>query len=66
MEQIYKNLYIVELDNNSNAIINPVKTTYCIKCSKKLDENSLDRFCSEECRQEYFAEIRKDIDSLEI
>jgi hypothetical protein len=37
-----------------------------MKCGKKLDENSLDRFCDSECRREYFAEIRKDIDSLEI
>jgi len=62
----YKNSYIVELDNNSNAFVVPIKTTYCMKCGKKLDENSLDRFCDSECRKEYYAEIRKDIDSLEI
>ena len=62
----YKNLYIHELDNNANTIITPAKTTYCMKCGKKLNENSLDRFCDRECRKEYYAEIRKDIDSLEI
>lgn len=62
----YKSSYIMELDNNGNVIVTPIKTTYCIKCGKKLDENSLDRFCDSECRKEYFAEIRKDIDSLEI
>jgi len=55
-----------ELDNNANAIIIPAKTTYCVKCGKKLNEDSLDRFCDSECRKEYYAEIRKDIDSLEI
>jgi hypothetical protein len=58
--------YIVELDNNANAIVTSSRSTYCMKCGKKLDENSLDRFCDSECRREYFAEIRKDIDSLEI
>ena len=62
----YKNSYIVEIDNNANAISTPAKTTYCVKCGKKLNENSLDRFCDSECCKEYFAEIRKDIDSLEI
>jgi len=62
----YRNLYIHELDNNANAIITPAKTQYCVKCGKKLNENSLDRFCDSECRKEYYAKIRKDINSLEI
>lgn len=62
----YKNSYIVEIDNNANTIITSPKTQYCVKCGKKLNENSLDRFCDSECRKEYFAEIRKDIGSLEI
>ena len=62
----YKNLYIHELDNNANAIITSPKTQHCVKCGKKLNKNSLDRFCDSECRKEYFDEIRKDIDSLEM
>jgi len=49
----YKNSYIVELDNNANAIVTSAETKYCVKCGKKLDENRLDRFCDSECRKEY-------------
>lgn len=56
--------YIHDLDNNANGIVYSAKTNYCMKCGKELDENSLDRFCDAECRKEYYAEIRKDIDGI--
>lgn len=62
----YKKSYAIELDNNANIIVVPTKTTYCMKCGKKLDKDSLNEFCDSYCRKEYYAEIRKDMGSLEI
>lgn len=42
-----------------------VKTyKYCEKCLKRLPEGSLDAFCDFSCRQEYFAENAREMDSV--
>lgn len=58
------NTYIVESNNDANIVVHSNKTTYCQKCGSKLSEDSLDRFCDEDCRREYFQEIRRDCDGI--
>jgi hypothetical protein len=58
------NTYIVESNNDSNIVMHSNKTAYCQKCGSKLDEDSLDRFCDDDCRRNYFAEIRRDCDGI--
>ena len=57
---------IVEVDNNANITVRSDKSTYCLKCGNKLDDDSLDDFCDSECRKEYYAEIRHDLRGIKI
>lgn len=58
------NTYLVESNNDANMFVHFNKSDYCVKCGKKLDENSLDRFCDDDCRRDYFTEIRRDCDGI--
>jgi hypothetical protein len=58
------NTYIIEGNNDANLRVDFKKTNYCVKCGKVLDEDSLDRFCDEDCRRNYFEELRHDCDDI--
>jgi hypothetical protein len=60
----YKNNTYIDLTCDANYIVVSSKSTFCYKCGKELDENSLDTFCDYECRREYYAEIKKDYDGI--
>jgi hypothetical protein len=51
------NTYIIEENNDANSRVHSIKTVYCQKCGKVLDEDSLSRFCDSDCRRNYFEEI---------
>jgi hypothetical protein len=63
-EEIKVNIYIVESNNDANLRVDFKKSSYCIKCGNRLDGSSLDRFCDEDCRREYYAEIRHDCNEI--
>lgn len=39
------------------------KFLYCYKCLRDFNEPSVEPFCSWECKKDYFAEERKEMDS---
>ena len=47
-----------ELNNDGNIIrVSESGYGYCEKCFKKIDSG---RFCSHECRREFYTEVNKD------
>ena len=51
--------------NNIKQIVTPVKTyKWCEKCLTKLPEGSIIPFCSDFCRNEFYAENAREIDSV--
>ena len=62
----YGGTYTYELDNNSTYTLVDSEITYCIKCGSELGEDSVgSRFCDNECRREFYSEIRHDISGIE-
>ena len=60
------NSFTYELNNDSTYTLVDSKTTYCIKCGSELGEDSVgSRFCDNECRREFYSEIRHDIGGIE-
>lgn len=52
-----------ELNNDSSYImVNNIG--YCLKCGAELDELANEPFCDRECKREYYAEIRKDLNGF--
>lgn len=63
--KLNNNKYIYELNSDSNYIISVSKTNYCVQCGKELDElTNLNRFCDEDCRREYFYQVRRDLNGF--
>lgn len=65
MEKFHKNLEIsnINIHNNIKEIVTVKTYKYCIKCLKDLPEDSLEPWCDQYCKNEYFAEQRKEADA---
>ena len=68
----YENREIIKnIDNNDNNYNGNINTygkqkvilyKFCQKCGKDFEEPSEDMFCSWECKKDYYAELRSDMD----
>lgn len=50
-------------DINIKEIVTVKTYTYCIKCGRDFSEPSIDHFCDDYCRSEYYQELAKESDA---
>lgn len=53
----------ININTSNNRDISEKTFKYCEKCGKQLEEGSVELFCDFYCKQEFFRENAKELDS---